>query len=31
MSEMGIGWVAAIVIGGFAGWIASAVMKTNTG
>ena len=28
---VGVGWLAAIIIGGFAGWIASAVMKTGTG
>lgn len=28
---MGVGWLAAIIIGGLAGWIASALMKTNTG
>ena len=31
MGEAGIGWVAAIIVGGLAGWIASALMKTNTG
>ena len=31
MGEAGIGWLAAIIIGGLAGWIASGVMKTNTG
>jgi uncharacterized membrane protein YeaQ/YmgE (transglycosylase-associated protein family) len=31
MSDMGIGWLAAIIIGGIAGWIASGLMKTNTG
>ncbi|THF65436.1 GlsB/YeaQ/YmgE family stress response membrane protein [Pseudothauera nasutitermitis] len=31
MSEAGIGWLAAIIIGGLAGWIASGLMKTNTG
>ncbi|MGE4325761.1 MAG: GlsB/YeaQ/YmgE family stress response membrane protein [Pseudodonghicola sp.] len=31
MNDMGIGWLAAIIIGGIAGWITSAVMKTNTG
>ena len=28
---VGVGWLAAIIIGGFAGWIASSVMKTGTG
>ena len=27
----GVGWLAAIIIGGFAGWIAASVMKTGTG
>ncbi len=27
----GIGWFAAIVVGGLAGWIASMIMKTKTG
>lgn len=31
MSEAGIGWLVAIIVGGLAGWIASALMKTNTG
>ena len=31
MNDMQIGWIAAIVIGGLAGWIASGLMKTNTG
>lgn len=31
MSDMQIGWIAAIVIGGLAGWIASGLMNTNTG
>lgn len=31
MGEAGIGWIAAIIIGGLAGWIASNIMKTNTG
>lgn len=26
----GIGWLAAIIIGGIAGWIASMIMKTDT-
>ncbi len=28
---MGISWLAAIIIGGLAGWAASAIMKTGTG
>jgi uncharacterized membrane protein YeaQ/YmgE (transglycosylase-associated protein family) len=28
---MGVGWLAAIILGGLAGWIASGLMKTNTG
>jgi uncharacterized membrane protein YeaQ/YmgE (transglycosylase-associated protein family) len=31
MDDAGIGWIAAIIIGGLAGWIASGVMKTDTG
>ena len=31
MGEAGIGWLAAIIIGGIAGWSASNIMKTNTG
>ena len=31
MGEAGIGWIAAIIIGGLAGWIASNVMKSDTG
>ena len=27
----GVGWLAAIIIGGLAGWIAASVMKTGTG
>ena len=27
----GLGWIAAIIIGGLAGWIASGIMKTDTG
>lgn len=30
MSEMGVGWLGAIIIGGLAGWIASGLMKSNT-
>ena len=28
---MGIGWIMAIFAGGMAGWIASMLMKANTG
>lgn len=31
MDEAGIGWIAAIIIGGLAGWIASNFMKSDTG
>jgi uncharacterized membrane protein YeaQ/YmgE (transglycosylase-associated protein family) len=31
MNDVGIGWLAAIIIGGIAGWIASGLMKTDTG
>ena len=31
MEDAGIGWIAAIIIGGLAGWIASNVMKSDTG
>ena len=27
----GVGWLAAIIIGGIAGWLAQKVMNTNTG
>lgn len=27
----GLGWLAAIVVGGLAGWIASSIMKADTG
>lgn len=27
----GIGWLAAIIVGGLAGWIASMIMKADTG
>ena len=27
----GVGWLAAIIIGGVAGWLAQMFMKTNTG
>lgn len=31
MNDAGIGWLAAIIVGGLAGWIASGLMKTDTG
>lgn len=32
MEDAGIGWIAAIIIGGLAGWIASSfIMKSDTG
>ena len=31
MDVNGVGWIAAIVIGGLAGWLAEMVMKSNTG
>jgi len=31
MSGAGVGWIAAIIIGGLAGWIASNFMNSNTG
>ncbi|MDR3470865.1 MAG: GlsB/YeaQ/YmgE family stress response membrane protein [Devosia sp.] len=27
----GLGWIGTIIVGGLAGWIASGVMKVNTG
>ena len=27
----GLGWIAAIIVGGIAGWIASNIMKADTG
>jgi uncharacterized membrane protein YeaQ/YmgE (transglycosylase-associated protein family) len=27
----GLGWVGTIIVGGLAGWIASGIMKINTG
>jgi uncharacterized membrane protein YeaQ/YmgE (transglycosylase-associated protein family) len=27
----GLGWIAAIIVGGLAGWIASSLMKADTG
>jgi uncharacterized membrane protein YeaQ/YmgE (transglycosylase-associated protein family) len=31
MPEQEIGWIAAIIIGGLAGWLAEIFMKTGTG
>lgn len=31
MEDARIGWIAAIIIGGLAGWIASNFMKSDTG
>lgn len=31
MENAGVGWVAAIVIGGLAGWLAEKFMKSNMG
>lgn len=31
MEDAQIGWIAAIIIGGLAGWIASSIMNTGTG
>ncbi len=31
MDNESIGWIAAIIIGGLAGWIASRFMKSDTG
>ena len=31
MENAGIGWIAAILIGGFAGWIAEKVTRSNMG
>jgi len=31
MDDAGVGWFAAIIIGGLAGWIASNFMKSDTG
>jgi uncharacterized membrane protein YeaQ/YmgE (transglycosylase-associated protein family) len=30
-SGAGVGWIAAIIIGGIAGWLAEMVMKSNMG
>ncbi|MBZ9677554.1 GlsB/YeaQ/YmgE family stress response membrane protein [Mesorhizobium sp. ES1-1] len=31
MDVNGVGWIAAIIIGGLAGWLAEMVMKSNMG
>lgn len=31
MEEAGIGWIAAIIIGGFAGWLAEKITGSNMG
>lgn len=31
MDDAGIGWIAAIIIGGLAGWLAEKFMKSNMG
>lgn len=31
MESAGVGWIAAIVIGGVAGWLAEQFMKSNLG
>ncbi|MDN5249505.1 GlsB/YeaQ/YmgE family stress response membrane protein [Bartonella sp. TP] len=31
MDDKSIGWLAAIIIGGLAGWMAQRMMHTNTG
>ncbi|MDM9646424.1 GlsB/YeaQ/YmgE family stress response membrane protein [Rhizobium sp. S163] len=31
MEQAGIGWIAAIIVGGIAGWLAEQFMKTNKG
>ena len=31
MDDAGIGWIAAIFIGGFAGWLAEKVTRSNMG
>ncbi|HEX7072462.1 MAG TPA: GlsB/YeaQ/YmgE family stress response membrane protein [Hyphomicrobiaceae bacterium] len=31
METAGIGWIAAIIIGGFAGWLAEKFMKSDMG
>lgn len=31
MEDVSVGWIAAIIIGGLAGWAAKTFMKSNTG
>jgi uncharacterized membrane protein YeaQ/YmgE (transglycosylase-associated protein family) len=31
MENAGVGWIAAIIIGGFAGWLAEKFMKSDMG
>jgi uncharacterized membrane protein YeaQ/YmgE (transglycosylase-associated protein family) len=31
MDDTGVGWIAAIIIGGFAGWLAEQFMKSDMG
>jgi uncharacterized membrane protein YeaQ/YmgE (transglycosylase-associated protein family) len=31
MEEESVGWIAAIIIGGFAGWLAEKFMRSNMG
>ena len=31
MDDTGVGWIAAIIIGGIAGWLAEQFMKSNMG
>lgn len=31
MEDAGVGWIAAIIIGGIAGWLAKQFMNTDTG
>ncbi|KXF79115.1 hypothetical protein ATN84_05120 [Paramesorhizobium deserti] len=31
MENAGVGWIAAIIIGGIAGWLAEMFMKSNMG
>lgn len=31
MESAGVGWIAAIIIGGFAGWLAEKFMNSNMG
>ena len=31
MGDAGVGWIAAIIVGGIAGWLAEQFMKSNMG